>query len=149
MTRSKSIFHLITSWILYAVLITILASVQVLILPVAQEGISGLDNFLLVDMGRVLVKFLLLSVTGFLVYGFIRLGLGYLSWFNRASRGYITRITVFYVVITVSMLITYLFTYDALPVGIMIDLPILNAIGTLIFGSLPYFKHTLFRPQEA
>lgn len=132
---------------MYSVVFTLLAALQAFILPVAEEGISALDNFLLVDLGRLLMKFLLLSSTGFIVYGFIRFGIGYLPWFNREPRGYITRIMVFYLAVTFSMLLTHLFAYNRLPLGVLVDLPILNAIATLLFGSLPYFKRTLYSPQ--
>lgn len=147
MNRS-GIFHVLTSWVLYSVLFTVLVALQAFILPIAEEGVSRLDNFLMVDMGRLLMKSLLLSVTGFIIYGFIRIGLGYLPWFNRESRGYVIRILVFYLTITLSMLITHLFAYDRLPLGIVVDLPIFNAIASLIFGTMPYFKRTLFSPQD-
>lgn len=113
-----------------------------------NEGLFVLDLFLLVDLGRLLLKSLLLSATGFIVYGFIRYGLGYLTWFNREPRGYVTRVVVYYLVITLSMLVTHLIAFDRLPIGILVDVPILNAIVVLMQGSIPYFKNTLFSAQD-
>lgn len=148
MQQKGSLFIIVTSWVLYSVVFSVVAALQAFILPIGNEGLSALDHFLLVDLGQLLLKSLLLSVTGFIVYGFIRYGLGYLSWFNREPRGYITRIVVFYLVITLSMLVTHLIAFDRLPIGIVVDVPVLNAIVTLVMGSIPYFKNTLFSAQD-
>lgn len=148
MLQKGSVFILITSWVLYSVVFSVVAALQVFILPMGNEGLSALDHFLLFDLVPLLLKSLLLSVTGFIVYGFIRYGLGYLTWFNREPRGYITRIVVFYLVITLSMLVTHLIAFDRLPIGIVVDVPILNAIVVLMQGSIPFFKNTLFSAQD-
>lgn len=148
MLQKGSIFLLVTSWVLYSVVFSIVATLQVFILPMGNEGLFVLDLFLLVDLGRLLLKSLLLSATGFIVYGFIRYGLGYLTWFKRETRGYVTRVVVYYLVITLSMLVTHLIAFDRLPIGILVDIPILNAIVVLMQGSIPYFKNTLFSAQD-
>lgn len=145
---SKPLFHLIAAWVLYSFLFTLLATVQSLIMPVTHADWTAFDNFLLLDIGRFMAQTLLLGITGFIIFSFVRLGLGRIAWFNAPDRGTVIRIGVFYFLMTASMLTTYVFAYNQLPLGVIIDLPILNAIACLIIGIIPYFRGTLFSPQE-
>lgn len=144
----RQLFSLVTGWVLYSVIIAVVAAVQNGILLAQRQGVSGLELWQAMDLGVVLVRFLLFTATGFVVYGFVRFGLGYLPWLNHPTKGAVIRVGVLYLLVTLSTFLTFALTYKALPFGVVVDFPIIHAIAMLIFASLPYTRKQFFSPQS-
>lgn len=148
MTLIRPILQVIAGWLAYAAIFTLAAAVFDYAIPVFEGTFSENPISLMAALGSVYLKTLVLSGTGFIVFGFLKHSLGIMPWMNRSSTGRIVRVGLLFILCTISMVITFAVAAKSLPLEVMVDLPILNTVTILIFAVIPYFREGLLGEQD-
>lgn len=144
MRTSAVLLNTVISWAVYGFILTIFMYLREY-LPAMFDGnfVQG-PNDVIMEISYSYISTLLLLLTAFLVFGFLRLGFSQLKWFSSDS-GFIGRIILLYVMTTASYMLTYAVAYRSLPVDIAIDAPLMGAATMLIFAVIPYFRENTFK----
>lgn len=148
MSLLRPILQIIIGWLAYAAIFTLAAALFNYAMAVYQGTFSESATSLFIALGLFYLEALVLSGTGFIVYGFLKHGLGVIPWMNRSHNGRIVRVGLLFLLCTFSMIITYAIAARSLPLEVMIDFPILNTVTILIFAVIPYFRDGLLGEQD-
>lgn len=144
----RPILQIIIGWVAYAAIFTLAAALFDYAMAVYQGTFSESVTSLIIALGSVYLKALVLSGTGFIVYGFLKHGLGVIPWMNRSHNGRIVRVGLLFLLCTFSMIITYAVAAKTLPLEVMVDFPILNTVTILVFAVIPFFRDGVLGEQD-
>jgi hypothetical protein len=131
------IIKTVMAWVIYSLLFTIAFTINDLIVPFLNSGIPIEWFYLAKNFGLFFAQALLLLFTGFLVYGFLLLGLDVFSQAGKQANRKIMKAITLYLLTTASLLITYFISYKSLPVTFMVDAPLMNTVTLIVFILIP------------
>lgn len=144
MRSSAILMNTVISWAVYGFLLTIALYLAQHIPAIGDGSFSANPSDIVQDISLSFLSNLLLILTGFAVYGFLRIGFSHLKWFSSDS-GAIGRIAILYLLASASYLLTYAFAFKELPVTLAVDVPLMNAATMLVFAIIPYFRDNTFK----
>ena len=135
--KQRLFTSLFFGWVIYSILLAIAFFVSNIIAQHYQFDI----RMSTVNLLSNLLQFLLLTLTGFIVYGFL---LFILKDYFTQNKSRPVKGVLLYVLATGSFLGTYLMAYHGIKPDVLIDAPLMNAATMLVMSFIPFTAKLIY-----